>query len=513
MDDDSLDELVGRSRGPDGHRRLSPAGPASDAEGSSEDRSGSSEDDTGSEHSDEDEEGDLEDGSGLVVKGSEGSEEDGDDVDTFTTVTDTQGKLEADCAFNSDDDSESCPICLNTFRDQAVGTPENCTHYFCLDCILEWSKNANSCPVDRTTFKSICIRAQFGGKILKKIPVENAGAGEDEEEDPTFCEVCGRSDREDRLLLCDGCDAGYHMECLDPPLQEVPVNEWFCPECAVLGAAPATDVDPVSEEEVSLLLADVVPTTSRLRPQAGRTRAIARTRQSERVRATVNRNRISTARGVQHVPRYLMSSLLDETIEAVAAGLSTAVYQCPMTPRAPARRRRKAGAGIQRLDLRKTEESVGKKEDPAQVICEEQELGDEAEETPGSWEEEKREKDQVQCEATARTRLARTLGLRRPAHGACVPSVYKPADPSLGLMRADIGVASLSLFGDPYELDPFDRRSAPAPVPQPEVHEDAVPDLLGSILSGQSLLMMNSADIIIHRDGSLSAKRAGSGHF
>lgn len=24
----------------------------------------------------------------------------------------------------------------------------------------------------------------------------------------TSCEVCGGSDREDRLLLCDGCDAG-----------------------------------------------------------------------------------------------------------------------------------------------------------------------------------------------------------------------------------------------------------------------------------------------------------------
>jgi PHD and RING finger domain-containing protein 1 len=38
-----------------------------------------------------------------------------------------------------------------------------------------------------------------------------------------------------------------------------------------------------------------------------------------------------------------------------------------------------------------------------------------------------------------------------------MPSVYKPVDTSLGLMRADIGAASLSLFGDPYELDPFDR--------------------------------------------------------
>lgn len=45
--------------------------------------------------------------------------------------------------------------------------------------------------------------------------------------------------------------------------------------------------------------------------------------------------------------------------------------------------------------------------------------------------------------------------------------------------------------------------------PQPEVDADPGPDLLGSILSGQSFLMMNGADIVIHRDGSLSAKSAG----
>lgn len=65
------------------------------------------------------------------------------------------------------------------------------------------------------------------------------------------------------------------------------------------GLALFPDASVVSEEEVSMLLADVVPTTSRLRPRTGRTRAIARTRQSERVRATVNRNRISTASRVQ----------------------------------------------------------------------------------------------------------------------------------------------------------------------------------------------------------------------
>lgn len=41
---------------------------------------------------------------------------------------------------SSDEDADKCPICLNSFISQLVATPENCEHYFCLDCILEWTK-------------------------------------------------------------------------------------------------------------------------------------------------------------------------------------------------------------------------------------------------------------------------------------------------------------------------------------------------------------------------------------
>lgn len=51
----------------------------------------------------------------------------------------------------------------------------------------------------------------------------------------------------------------------------------------------------------------------------------------------------------QHVPGYLMSSLLDETIEAVVAGLNTAIYQRPLAPRAPTRQKRKTGKDIRHL--------------------------------------------------------------------------------------------------------------------------------------------------------------------
>ena len=43
------------------------------------------------------------------------------------------------------------------------------------------------------------------------------------------CEACRCIDSPDTMLLCDGCNFGYHMECLTPPMLEVPMGEWYCP--------------------------------------------------------------------------------------------------------------------------------------------------------------------------------------------------------------------------------------------------------------------------------------------
>lgn len=34
-----------------------------------------------------------------------------------------------------------------------------------------------------------------------------------------------------KLILCDGCDAPYHLACLKPTLSEIPEGDWFCPVC------------------------------------------------------------------------------------------------------------------------------------------------------------------------------------------------------------------------------------------------------------------------------------------
>ncbi|KAJ3532839.1 hypothetical protein NM688_g7365 [Phlebia brevispora] len=45
------------------------------------------------------------------------------------------------------------------------------------------------------------------------------------------CEVCMKTDRGTEMLLCDGCDCGFHIFCLDPALSSIPKGQWFCHNC------------------------------------------------------------------------------------------------------------------------------------------------------------------------------------------------------------------------------------------------------------------------------------------
>ncbi|EDO35777.1 predicted protein, partial [Nematostella vectensis] len=48
------------------------------------------------------------------------------------------------------------------------------------------------------------------------------------------CKVCRRKSRSDEtLLLCDECNMGYHLFCLRPSLDRIPLGEWKCPACKV----------------------------------------------------------------------------------------------------------------------------------------------------------------------------------------------------------------------------------------------------------------------------------------
>lgn len=36
--------------------------------------------------------------------------------------------------------SDQCPVCLMSLKEQLLGTPNNCPHVFCFECIQEWAK-------------------------------------------------------------------------------------------------------------------------------------------------------------------------------------------------------------------------------------------------------------------------------------------------------------------------------------------------------------------------------------
>ncbi len=88
---------------------------------------------------------------------------------------------------------------------------------------------------------------------IERIRVEDRSQqnAENDTDEITLCEICQRSDREDRMLLCDGCDNGYHCECLTPAIDEIPEGQWFCPDCQPVREAGRMRIRRVRRSEVS----------------------------------------------------------------------------------------------------------------------------------------------------------------------------------------------------------------------------------------------------------------------
>ena len=54
------------------------------------------------------------------------------------------------------------------------------------------------------------------------------------------CESCGEDGTKVRLAVCDVCDRGYHIGCLDPPLKAFPRQYFKCPQCVECSSCGTT---------------------------------------------------------------------------------------------------------------------------------------------------------------------------------------------------------------------------------------------------------------------------------
>lgn len=65
------------------------------------------------------------------------------------------------------------------------------------------------------------------------------------------CRICRRKGGDEYMLLCDGCDHGYHTYCLRPPLLHIPDGDWFCYDCCPVTPVKRRRTAPVSFKEES----------------------------------------------------------------------------------------------------------------------------------------------------------------------------------------------------------------------------------------------------------------------
>ena len=70
---------------------------------------------------------------------------------------------------------------------------------------------------------------------MRRARTAQKSKSDDEEAEATIdeyaCQKCGKADHPEWILLCDGCDKGWHCSCLRPALMLIPEGDWFCPPC------------------------------------------------------------------------------------------------------------------------------------------------------------------------------------------------------------------------------------------------------------------------------------------
>ncbi len=68
------------------------------------------------------------------------------------------------------------------------------------------------------------------------------------------CEICLMTDVA-KVVVCSGCDQGFHIACIDPPMLEIPQENWYCNKCVALNGTTC-QICSGAEDDDSMLLCD-----------------------------------------------------------------------------------------------------------------------------------------------------------------------------------------------------------------------------------------------------------------
>ena len=97
--------------------------------------------------------------------------------------------------------------------------------------VLSGSCPSNEPPKALLTWREAVKRCETAAQVSMCFYVLETSVAWDKSIMKASCQFCHSGDKEDQLLLCDGCDKGYHTYCFRPPMDNIPEGDWFCYEC------------------------------------------------------------------------------------------------------------------------------------------------------------------------------------------------------------------------------------------------------------------------------------------
>ncbi|XP_054280397.1 bromodomain adjacent to zinc finger domain protein 2B isoform X2 [Macrosteles quadrilineatus] len=86
-------------------------------------------------------------------------------------------------------------------------------------------------PKGLTIWREAVAKCQTAAQLSMAVHMLEASIAWDKSIMKANCQFCHSGDNEDKLLLCDGCDKGYHTYCFKPKMENIPDGDWFCYEC------------------------------------------------------------------------------------------------------------------------------------------------------------------------------------------------------------------------------------------------------------------------------------------
>ncbi|XP_061726231.1 uncharacterized protein LOC133531852 [Cydia pomonella] len=81
------------------------------------------------------------------------------------------------------------------------------------------------------TWREAVARCNTSAQLAMLAAALEAATAWDKSVMKAYCQFCLLGDNEEQLLLCDGCDKGYHTYCFKPSMDKIPEGDWYCWVC------------------------------------------------------------------------------------------------------------------------------------------------------------------------------------------------------------------------------------------------------------------------------------------